>query len=115
MNKFWLITLGIIAGIVALSNLGPMIGLAISLVIVYAGVHYYLRSTTALAKFWWAFVGVIGGLAAISNVPALIGAAALAGLWMIYRQWNGQSVSLEAVKESDPFTNFEQQWNKLNK
>lgn len=115
MNKFWLTTLGIIAGIVALSNLGPMIGLAVSLVIVYAGVHYYLRSTTTLAKFCWAFVGVIGGLAAISNVPALIGVAALAGLWMIYRQWNGQSVSLEAVKESDPFTNFEKQWNKLNK
>lgn len=105
----------IIAGIVALSNLGPIIGLAVSLLVVYAGVHYYLRSISALAKFWWAFVGVIGGLAAISNVPALIGVAAIAGLWMIYRAWNGQSVSVAAVKESDPFTNFEQQWNKLTK
>lgn len=115
MNKFWLTTLGIIAGIVALSNLGSIICLAVSALIIYAGVHYYLRSISTSAKFWWAFVGVIGGLAAISNVPGLIGVAALVALWMIYRQWNGQSVSLAAVKESDPFTNFEQQWNKLNK
>lgn len=115
MNKFWLATLGIIAGIIALSNLGPIIGLAVSLLIVYAGVHYYLRSTSTLAKVWWAFVAIVGVISAISNVPALIGVAALVALWMIYRKWNGQSVSVAAVKESDPFTNFEQQWNKLNK
>lgn len=115
MNKFWLITLGIIAGIVVLCNLGHIIGLAVSLLIVYAGVHYYLRSTSTLAKVWWASVEVVGGIAAISNVPALIGVAALAALWMIYRKWNGQSVSVAAVKESDPFTNFEQQWKKLTK
>ncbi|KAA0958938.1 ABC transporter permease [Planococcus sp. ANT_H30] len=115
MNKFWLITLGIIAGIVVLSNLGHMIGLAVSLLIVYAGVHYYLKSTLTLAKVWWVAVGIVGGIAAISNVPALIGVAALVALWMIYRKWNGQSVSVTAVKESDPFMNFEQQWNKLTK
>ncbi|ANU09943.1 ABC transporter permease [Planococcus antarcticus DSM 14505] len=115
MNKFWLITLGIIAGIVALSNIGSIFGLAVSLLIIYAGVHYYLRSLSTLAKVWWASVAVVGGISAISNVPALIGVAALVALWIIYRKWNGQNVSVVAVKESDPFTNFEQQWNKLSK
>lgn len=115
MNKFWLAILGIIAGIVALSNIGALLGLAVSAVIVYAGVHYYLRSSSTWTKVLWAAVGVIGALSAVSNVPALIGLIALAGLWVIYRKWNGQSVSIDAVKESDPFINFEYQWNKLTK
>ncbi|EGA89940.1 hypothetical protein GPDM_07815 [Planococcus donghaensis MPA1U2] len=115
MNKFWLITLGILAGIIALSNIGALFALAVSAVVVYAGVHYYLRSLSTWSKVFWAAVGIIGVLSAISNVPALIGLAALAGLWMIYRKWTGQSVSVDAMKESDPFTNFEYQWNKLTK
>lgn len=115
MNKFWLITLGILAGIIALSNIGALFALAISAVVVYVGVHYYLRSLSTWSKIFWATVGVIGVLSAISNVPALIGLAALAGLWMIYRKWTGQSVSVNAMKKSDPFTNFEYQWNKLTK
>lgn len=115
MNKFWLITLGIIAGIVALSNIGALFALAVSAVVVYLAVHYYLRSSSTWSKAFWAVVGGIGVLSAISNVPALVGLAALAGLWIIYRKWNGQSVSIDAMKESDPFTNFEYQWNKLTK
>ncbi len=115
MNKFWLFTLAMIAGIVALSNIGALFALAVSGVVIYLGVHYYLRSLSTWSKVFWAAVGVIGVLSAISNVPALIGLAALAGLWIIYRKWNGQSVSIDAVKESDPFTNFEYQWNKLTK
>ncbi|MCH4826109.1 MAG: ABC transporter permease [Planococcus sp. (in: firmicutes)] len=115
MNKFWLVTLGIIAGIVAVSNVGALFALGISAVVVYVGVHYYLRSLSTWSKVFWAAVGVVGAVSAISNVPALIGLAALAGLWMIYRKWNGQSVSVNNLKESDPFTNFEYQWNKLTK
>ncbi len=115
MNNFWLLTLGIIAGIVVLSNMGALLGLAVSAVVVYAGVHYYLRSLSTWTKVFWAAVGVVGALSAISNVPALIGLVALAGLWIVYRKWNGQSVSIDAVKESEPFTNLEYQWNKLTK
>lgn len=114
MNKFWMITLGIIAGIVALSNLGPMIGLALSGLIIYLGVHYYMKSTSTAGKIWWAFVGVIGAISAISNIPALIGVAAIAALWMIYRKWNDEP-AVTASKTNDPFTNFEKQWEKLSK
>lgn len=112
MNKFWMITLGIIAGIIVLSNLGAIAALAISALILYAGVHYYLRSTSTFAKVWWAFVGAVGAISAISNVPALIGVAAAAGLWMIYRKWNDRPAAFTETK--DPFVNFENQWNKLN-
>lgn len=113
MNKFWMITLGIVAGIIVLSNLGAIAALAISALILYAGVHYYLRSSTTAAKVWWGFVAVVGAISAISNVPALIGVAAAAGLWMIYRKWNDHPVAFTETK--DPFVNFENQWNKLNK
>ncbi|RNF40119.1 ABC transporter permease [Planococcus salinus] len=113
MNKFWMITLGIVAGIVALSNLGPIIGLAVSGLIVYMGLHYYLKSVSTAARVWWAFVGIIGAISAISNVPAIIGVAALVALWAIYRKWNEEPVTVSKI--NDPFTNFERQWDKLTK
>ncbi|TWT27542.1 ABC transporter permease [Planomicrobium sp. CPCC 101110] len=114
MNKFWLITFGIIAGIVALSHIGPMIGLAVSGFIIYMGLHFYLQSTSTAKKVWWAFVGIVGAISAISNAPALIGAAAIAALWMIYRQWNSKP-AIRFTETNDPFTNFEQQWSRLSK
>ncbi|PSL25055.1 lia operon protein LiaI [Planomicrobium soli] len=114
MNKFWLITFGIIAGIVALSHIGPMIGLAVSGLIIYIGVHFYLGSTSTFKKVWWAFVGIVGAISAISNAPALIGVAAVAALWMIYRKWNNKPTTSFA-ETNDPFTNFEKQWSKLSK
>lgn len=113
MKKFWMITLGIVAGIVALANLGSIIRLAISGLVVYMGLHYYLKSTSTAAKVWWAFVGIFGAITAISNVPAIIGVAALAALWVIYRKWNEAPVTTS--KTNDPFTNFERQWDKLTK
>ena len=113
MNKFWMTVIGIIAGIIAISYLGPIIGLAFSGVIIYIGIHYYLKSLSTAAKIWWGFVAAIGALSAISNVPAIIGVLAIAALWYIYKNWNDETVSAPA--KNDPFTNFEKQWNKLSK
>lgn len=113
MNKFWMSAIGIIAGIIAISNLGPIIGLAFSGVIIYVGVHYYLKSVSTAAKIWWAFVAAVGALSAVSNVPAIIGVLAIGVVWYIHKNWNGESVS--APTNKDPFTNFERQWAKLNK
>lgn len=113
MNKFWMTVIGIIAGIIALSNLGPIIGLAFSGVIIYIGVHYYLKSISTAAKVWWGFVAVVGALSAVSNVPAIIGVLALAVVWYIFKNWN-EETSTVTVK-NDPFTNFEKQWDKLTK
>ncbi|RAZ80887.1 ABC transporter permease [Planococcus halotolerans] len=113
MNKFWMTVIGIIAGIIALSNLGPIISLAFSGVIIYIGVHYYLRSSSTGAKIWWGFVAAVGAISAVSNVPAIIGVLAIAVLWYIYKKWNEKEVSTSV--KNDPFTNFEREWQKLNK
>lgn len=119
MKKFGLIALGSIAGIVALVNLGSLLGLALSALLVFAGMHYYLKGGSTFRKVLWVAVGIIGLLTAVANVPGFIGILAILGLWLVIRKWNNQSLSFSTssadLPSSDPFTNFERQWKELNK
>ncbi|MBD7944681.1 MULTISPECIES: ABC transporter permease [Psychrobacillus] len=115
MKKFGLVTLGIIAGIVALVNLGPLLGLGISALFVFAGVHFYLKSDSSLLKIFWAIVGIIGLLTAISNIPGFVGILSIVALYFIWKKWKKDDISLSIPKTDDPFVNFEKQWNELNK
>lgn len=115
MKKFGLVTLGIIAGIAALVNLGPLLGLGISALFVIAGVHFYLKSDSSLLKIFWATVGIIGLLTAISNIPGFVGILSIVALYFIWKTWNKEDLSLSLQKKDDPFVNFETQWNELNK
>ena len=118
MKKFGLIILGSIAGIVALVNLGSLLGLAISALLVYAAMHYYLKGGSTFRKVLWVGVGIFGLLTAVANVPGFFGILAIIGLWVVVRKWKQQPVSISLnsnVSSSDPFTNFEKQWNELNK
>ncbi|WP_075618544.1 ABC transporter permease [Paenisporosarcina indica] len=117
MKKFGLIVLGSIAGIVALANLGSMLGLALSALLVYAGMHYYLKGGSTFRKILWVGVGIFGLLTAIANVPGFFGILAIAGLWIVIRKWKQQPLVMTSssnASSSDPFTNFEKQWNELN-
>lgn len=118
MKKFGLIVLGTIAGIIALASLGSLLGLAFSALLVYAGMHYYLKGGSTLRKIFWVAVGIVGLLTAVSNVPGFFGILAIAGLWYVVRKWKQQPLVISTsskVLSSDPFTNFETQWNELNK
>jgi len=118
MKKFFFLVVGIIAGIVALSMLGPLVGLAFSALVVYLGMHYYVKSNSGFGKVFWVGVGLIGILSAISNVPALVGLAAIFIVYVLYKKWNNEEISFSKTKgmtENDPFTNFETEWAKLTK
>lgn len=117
MKKIVLVTLGIIAGIIAVSNIGSLIALAISALIAYAGIHYYRKSTSTLLKLFWGGVLIIGLITAIANVPAFIGIVAMIGLYYIWKSWNKEQDDniIEHKPSSDPFDNFERQWDELNK
>ncbi|WP_257349903.1 flagellar basal body rod protein [Pseudalkalibacillus decolorationis] len=113
MKKFGLIVLGGIAAIVLLANLGPMIGLAISLAILYFSIKQYMKTDSTGAKVGWAIVGLVALAITATNVPAVLGIAALYILYVVYKNWNKKD---EVVKEdNDPFTNFERQWADLNR
>lgn len=114
MKKFLYILLGITGAIVVLANLGSILGLAFSALLVIGGLHYFLQSTKTIGKVFWATVGIIGLLTAISNIPAFIGLAAIALIWYAIRKWNNEPVTLKSTS-NDPFENFEREWNTLNK
>lgn len=116
MKKLALFVVGVIAGIIAVANLGSMMGLIISALIAYAGVHYYQKSGSTLLKLFWGGVLIIGLLTAISNIPAFIGIVAVIGLYYVWKSWNKEQDNniIEDPCTNDPFVNFERQWNELN-
>lgn len=119
MKKIILFSLGLVAGIVAVANMGALIGLAISAIIAYAGIYYYRKSDSTLLKVFWGGVLVIGLLTAISNIPAFIAIIAAIGLYAVWKAWKDENPPADDIIEhqasNDPFVNFEKQWDALNK
>ena len=115
MKKFGLFLIGGIAAIILLSNLGSIVGLAISLVILYLVFKQFLKADSTLMKIGWAILGMIILTAAASNVPAILGIVAAYILYLVYKKWNDTSEVKHYEKESDPFVNFEKQWSELNR
>ncbi len=111
MRKFGYILLGGVAVMVLLSNLAPMIGLGISLLILYYAYKGFLKTDSTFAKVVCAIVGVIALFASASNLPAILGFVAIYVLYIVYKSWNKPSKKVE--ESSDPFTNFEKEWNDL--
>ncbi len=112
MKKFGLLLAGGIAAIVLLSTIGPMVGLAVSLVLLYFIAKQFLKAESTGAKIGLAIIGVIVLAASIHNVPAIIGVGAAYVLYLVYKKWNGHKIT-KIKEESDPFANFEKQWNDL--
>jgi lia operon protein LiaI len=113
MKKFGLLVAGGIAAIVLFSNLGPMVGLVVTLAIAYFALKGFLKAQTTMKKFLWGALGIIMLCVAISNVPSIIGLVAAYVLYVVYKKWNESKVDI--VEKNDPFTNFENEWKNLNK
>ncbi|WP_428910955.1 flagellar basal body rod protein [Niallia sp. Krafla_26] len=113
MKKFGLLVLGGIAAIVLLHNLGPMIGLVISLAIFYFAFKGFIKTNSVLAKVGWGFIGFIAIMSLAANVPAILGVVAIYVLYVVYKKWNKPKETI--VESDDPFVNFEKQWSELHK
>ncbi|MBM7649443.1 lia operon protein LiaI [Bacillus ectoiniformans] len=113
MKKVMLFCIGAVAAIVAVANAGPLIGLALSLVIMYLAWREYKKSYTKKMKFFWGAAAVISFLVAVGNIPAILSIAALAVVYVVYKKWNEETA--EAPESDDPFINFEKQWDQLKK
>ena len=87
MKTFFIISLAIIAGIILLANLGPMIMLAISLIVAYYGIKRFILAETTGSKIGWAIVILIGVSISLSNIPALIGIVAVIVLYYAYKKY----------------------------
>ncbi len=113
MKKFGLLLIGIIAAFVLLANVGPVVGLLISLVILYYAFKGFVKAETTASKVFWAIFGLIALAVSVSNVPAVIGVVAAYVLYVVYKKWNQSEIVHK--EESDPFTNFEKEWAELKK
>ncbi|PLT35961.1 flagellar basal body rod protein [Bacillus sp. V5-8f] len=114
MKKFGLLLAGGIAACVLLANVGPMAGLALSLVILYFVFKQFVKSDSTMGKILWGLVGLVAISASLANVPSLIGLAAAYVLYLIYKKWNETKKSSKE-QEQDPFINFEKQWAELKR
>ncbi|WHY01662.1 flagellar basal body rod protein [Neobacillus sp. DY30] len=114
MKKFGLILAGGIAAIILLSSIGPMIGLLVGLAILYFIFKQFLKAESTGGKIALGILGFFVLMASIHNAPAIIGGVAAYVLYLVYKNWNRGKRTV--VKEdNDPFTNFEKQWNEINK
>jgi lia operon protein LiaI len=112
MKKLGLLVVGGIAAMVLFSTIGPMIGLAVSLLVLYFVFKKFLKTESTMKKFGWAAIGLVALIIVAHNVPAILGLVAAYVLYVVYKKWNHSKIVVE--KESDdPFANFEKQWNEL--
>ena len=115
MKKLMLLVIGGVAGIVLLATLGPMIVLAVCLAIVYYALKKFLKTDDTFTKMILAIVGIFVFMLAVKNIPALIGLVALYVLYAVYKKWKNLNNSLPEYFSQDPFTNFEKEWEHLNR
>jgi lia operon protein LiaI len=112
MKKFGLLLAGGIAAIVLIANVGPIVGLALSVLIMYYSFKQFIRTDSTFKKIIWALIGLAAFSATISNFPAIIGLVALYVIYVIYKNWKKDDIIIEE-KSNDPFTNFEREWSQL--
>jgi lia operon protein LiaI len=112
MKKFALLLAGGIAAIILLSTIGPMVGLLVSLAILYFIFKQFIKTESTGGKIGLGIIGFIVLMASIHNAPAIIGVVAAYVLYLVYKNWNS-SKQTKVKEESDPFVNFEKQWNEL--
>ncbi|MFJ8258850.1 flagellar basal body rod protein [Peribacillus asahii] len=113
MKKFGLFLVGLIALMVVLAQVGPLISLALCLVILYFGFKQYVKAESKGAKISWAILSIIMLMVSISHFPAVIGLVAAYILYLVYKKWKEEDEVV--VEQADPFMNFERQWQELNK
>lgn len=111
MKKVGLVAAGFIAAMVLISNLGPLVGLGVSLLVLYFVVKQFLKTDSTAGKIGWGISGLVLLMAAAANVPAILGIAAAYVLYLVYKNWDKKDGAIK--EESDPFVNFEKQWAQL--
>ncbi|MEK3887133.1 lmo0954 family membrane protein [Bacillus sp. FSL K6-3431] len=112
MKKFLWISAAVILGIIVLSSIGPIIGLAISLLIVYFSLKQFMATDSTMMKVMWAVIGLIGISGLLGSIPGVIGIVAVYFLYTGYKHWKKKDYT-PAPEKDDPFAGFDRQWKDL--
>lgn len=111
MKKVMLFGLAAILIIIALGSMGHIIGMAISLVLVYFSLKQFLKNHSFWGKLFWAMVGICSLFAVVASLPALAGILAIYLLYVGFKHYKKEKEP--EYKSHDPFESFEQQWNAM--
>jgi len=114
MKKFGLLLAGGLAAIILVKTIGPIVGLLISLAILYFIFKQFLKTESTGWKIGLIIIGLMVLSATIFQIPALIGVGAAYVLYLVYKNWN-KNKKAAPKNETDPFVGFEKQWNELKK
>lgn len=116
MKKFMLFIGGLVAFFILLANIGPMIILGLSVWLLYVVFKKFMNSDSTAAKIGWIIAGLLVLSITVSNIYALIGVAAAYAIYLIVKSWNNSDDPVvRHVEDDDPFTNFEREWEELNR
>src|SRR5699024_8750580 len=99
---------GMILLFILIANIGPIILLGVSVWLLYLVFKQFVKTDATSAKIGWVILGLVIVSVAFSNLYAVIGIAAAYLLYIIVKNWRD-----DEVQESDPFTQFEEQWNEF--
>ena len=113
MKKFGLLLAGGLAALILLHSIGPMVGLLVSLVLLYFIFKQFLKTDSIAWKVGLIIIGLIVLTSTLHHIPALIGVGAAYVLYLVYKEWNKSK--FKKAPKNDPFVNFEKQWNEMNK
>lgn len=116
MRHFLLFITGLAALAVLIFNLGPMILLGISVLLLYLIFKQFVKASSVISKTIWVILGFIVLSISLSNLYALIAIVAACLLYWIYKNWHKDDAIAPNVRqlENDPFTNFEYEWQELS-
>lgn len=115
MKKFGLLLAGVLSASILLATIGPMVALLVGLALLYFLYKQFIKAGSSAAKIGLGIIGVMVILVNLHNIPALIGLGAAYVLYLVYKKWNEDKRSSYVKKETDPFANFEKQWNEIIK
>lgn len=116
MKKFLLFAVALLALLVFLVNLGPLIILGLSIWLLYLVFKQFMKSDTTSGRIGWVIVGLLILSIGLTNVFSVAGVAAAIVLYLLYKHWKKAKNDPidQQEKNSDPFTNFEREWEELN-
>lgn len=113
MKNIGIIIIAIIAGFIAIGNIGAILVLAITLGALYFAFKQYVKAADKNGKMIWGIIAIVILIAAISNLPAFVGLAAIVLLYYLYKHY--QVEKEERVSKEDPFKKFEREWEELSR
>ncbi|MBU5593919.1 flagellar basal body rod protein [Amphibacillus sp. MSJ-3] len=91
MRLFILFIVTIVAGMIILVSVAPLIGLFLTLAIVYYSARRFLLTESLVSKVGWGILGLIGLSMSLSNTPAIVGVAAVILLYYAYSQYKREN------------------------